>query len=471
MDLYFSRHDGKAATVEDFLACFADATKTDLSQFKLWYEQAGTPALAVRGVHDAKSATFRLEVTQTVPPTPDQSAKRPMLIPLKIGLVGRDGGDLPLVLDNKQRVEDGVLRISGSAQSFTFTGVKERPVPSLNREFSAPVRLTSNLGDDDLLHLAGHDSDPFNRFDAISSLAMRHLVTACGTVRAGGKTSLPEPLIAAIGRTLRDESLDPAFIAQVLAVPTEIEIAREIGTDVDPDAVLNARRALKRALGVALAADLAARHEQFASKAPYSPDPASAGRRAFKNACLDLLAANATPAEIGRAMRQFDEADNMTDRFAALAVLSQHDLPERERALSAFYARFRDHPLVTDKWLSLQATIPEPTALARVQDLTTHPSFSMANPNRVRALIGAFASGNPSQFNRADGRGYAFVADAVLTLDPKNPQVAARLLSAFKSWRALEPVRRAAAESELRRVAATSGLSADVADIAQRALA
>jgi aminopeptidase N len=235
--------------------------------------------------------------------------------------------------------------------------------------------------------------------------------------------------------------------------------------------VLNARRALKGALGVALAADLAARYQELASKAPYSPDPASAGRRALKNACLDLLAANAARAETGRVARQFDEADNMTDRFAALAALSQHDLPERERALSAFYGRFRDNPLVTDKWLSLQATIPEPATLARVQDLTTHPSFSMANPNRVRALIGAFASGNPSQFNRPDGRGYAFVADAVLALDPKNPQVAARLLSAFKSWRALEPVRRAAAESELRRVAATSGLSPDVADIAQRALA
>jgi aminopeptidase N len=383
-------------------------------------------------------------------------------------LVGRDGKDLPLVLDNKQRIEDGVLRITGSAQSFTFTGIKERPVPSLNRDFSAPIRLTTNLGDDDLLHLAAHDSDPFNRFDAISSVALRHLVAAA-TSRGGGETAVPQPLIAAIGRTLTDAALDPAFIAQVLAVPSEIEIAREIGTDVDPDAVLAARRALKRALGSALAADLAARYQQFASKAPYSPDPASAGRRTLKNACLDLLATHA--GEIGRAARQFDDADNMTDRFAALAVLAQHDVPERERALAAFYARFEHDPLVTDKWLALQAQIPEPATLARVQDLTTHPSFSMANPNRVRALIGAFASGNPSQFNRTDGRGYAFVADVVLALDPKNPQVAARLLSAFKSWRALEPVRRAAAESELKRVAATSGLSPDVADIAQRALA
>jgi aminopeptidase N len=300
---------------------------------------------------------------------------------------------------------------------------------------------------------------------------MRHLVTACGTLRTGNNAPLPEPLIAAIGRTLRDQSLDPAFVAQVLAVPSEIEIAREIGADVDPDAVLSARRALKRALGASHAADLAARHEQLAINAPYSPDPASAGRRALRNACLDLLAANAAPAEIARAAHQFEKADNMTDRFAALAVLAQHDLPERERALAAFYESFRGDPLVTDKWLSLQATIAEAATLARVQHLTTHSAFSLANPNRVRALIGAFASGNPSQFNRSDGGGYAFVADAVLALDPRNPQVAARLLSAFKSWRALEPVRRTAAESALRRVAATSGLSPDVADIAQRALA
>jgi aminopeptidase N len=471
MDLYFQRHDGQAATVEDFLACFADATGTDLSQFKLWYEQAGTPALAVRGVHDAKTATYRLEVTQTIPPTPGQTAKRPMLIPLKVGLVARDGNDIKLTQQGGTTIDDGVLRISGSAESFTFTGVRERPVPSLNRDFSAPIRLTSNLGEEDLLHLAGHDCDPFNRFEAISTLAVRHLVAATGEARAGRGLAAPEALIAALGRTLADEALDPAFIAQVLAMPSEVEIAREIGMDVDPDAVLTARRALLRAVGAALTTELAGRYSALDTRAPYSPDPIAAGRRSLKNTCLALLAANADPAEIERVARQFNEADNMTDRFAALAVLAQHDIPERERALAAFYARFRDDPLVTDKWLSLQAQIPEPATLARVQGLTAHAAFSFANPNRVRALIGAFATANPSQFNRPDGRGYLFVADAVLTLDPKNPQVAARLLSAFKSWRALEPVRRAAVEAELKRVAATTGLSADVADIAQRALA
>ena len=470
MDLYFTRCDGKAATVEDFIGCFADANGIDLTQFKLWYSQAGTPELALKGSYEPQAARYRLEVRQMVPPTPGQSAKRPMLIPFGFGLLGKDGRDLPLRPVDAGKISDGILRISAAEETFVFEGVRERPIPSFNRGFSAPVKLVSNLGEDDLIFIAGHDGDPFNRFDAASTLAMRHLVASTAALRARKASPSPDALVSALARSLDDDRLDPAFVAQVITVPGESDIAHEIGSDVDPAAVLATRIALKRTLGEKLAAHCRKNYARLASRAPYAPDAASAGRRALRNACLDLLVATGAPAEIALARRQFDEADNMTDRIAALATLAAQAVPEREQAFEAFEKRFRGDPLVMDKWFALQAQIAEPETLARVRTLMRHPAFSLANPNRVRALIGSFAAGNPSQFNRPDGQGYAFVADIALELDPKNPQVAARLLSFFKSWRALEPVRRAAAEAALKRAAAAE-LSADSRDIVGRALA
>lgn len=469
MDLYFERYDGTAATVEDFLGCFADANGVDLTQFKLWYEQAGTPELAVRGHFDAAHKTFRLEVSQIVPPTPGQSGKRPMLIPLAFGLIGRNGKELPLTFKGGRRFDGNILRIANGNEVFEFEGIDERPVPSLNRGFSAPIKLSSNLGDNDYVLLAGHDSDPFNRFDAANTLAMRHLVAGTADIRAGLKPSAPSALIAALGETLKDESLDPAFKAQAVGIPSESDIAHEIGTNIDPDAILAARMNLRKNLANALVASCEKIYADLATTEPYSPDAASAGRRALKNACLDFLSMNGGSLDL--AYRQFSSADNMTDRFAALYVLTLYDTPEREKALAEFHDRFREHPLVIDKWLALQAQIPEANTLDRVKSLMRHPSFSMGNPNRVRALIGSFAAANPSQFNRADGKGYDFVADLARELDGKNPQVAARMLSAFKSWRALEPKRRKAAETALKRVAKASKLSADSSDIVNRSLA
>jgi aminopeptidase N len=470
MDLYFTRCDGKAATVEDFLGCFADTNGVDLTQFKLWYSQAGTPELALRGSFDAEQSRYRLEVRQMVPPTPGQSAKQPMLIPLAFGLLGKDGRDLPLVPANGGKISDGILRISAAEETFVFDGIRERPIPSFNRGFSAPIKLVSNLSEDDLVFIAGHDSDPFNRFNAASTLAMHHLVAGAAAVRAGRTAPSPKALISALARSFDDDRLDPAFVAQVVAVPGESDVAHEIGSDVDPDAVLAARKGLKRALGESLAPRCQKIYERLSPRAPYSPDAASAGRRALKNACLDLVAATGSRSGIERAFRQFVEADNMTDRFAALAIISTHDVAEREQAFDEFQKLFGENPLVMDKWFTLQALIAEPATLDRVRKLMRHPAFSIANPNRVRALISAFAAGNPSQFNRKDGKGYAFLADFALKLDAKNPQVAARLFSSFKSWRALEPIRRAAAEAELKRVAAAN-LSADSRDIVGRALA
>jgi aminopeptidase N len=290
-------------------------------------------------------------------------------------------------------------------------------------------------------------------------------------LRAGAPVREDEGLMAALGAILSDAQLEPAFIALTLSPPSEADIAREIGGDVDPDAIFAARRKLRAAIGARHGAALADTYQRMITPGPYRPDAQSAGRRALKNACLDFLAMTETGEAIARAHAQYQQADNMTDRMAAVETLALHDRPERAAALDDFYKRYADDPLIIDKWLALQAAIPEPATLDRVRALTEHPAFSVANPNRIRALIGAFAQVNHTQFNRADGRGYAFVGDFVLGLDPKNPQVAARLMGAFRSWRSLETKRRAQAEATLRRVAAAPALSRDVHDIVARTLA
>jgi aminopeptidase N len=470
MDLYFTRHDGQAATVEQFVRCFADASATDLGQFMLWYSQAGTPEVIATGSYDARSRSYRLDLAQTVPPTPGQASKEPMVIPLAVGLIGRDGADVPLKLADGRSVERGIIALTKPAESFTFTQVAEPAVPSLNRNFSAPIKLVANLTAQDLRFLAAHDRDPFNRWQAVQLLATRLLVDNVAAVRAGKSIQSDPGLLDALTAILDDPALEPAFIAQALAPPGEADIAREIGRDVDPDAIFTARTALRAEIGRHLAQPLAQRYAALRGDGPYCPDALGAGRRALRNACLDLLVAAQAPDAVARAARQYHDADNMTDRFAALATISLRDVPERADILADFYRRYADDPLIVDKWLSLQAAIPEASTLDRIKALTTHAAFSFANPNRVRSLIGAFSLANQTQFNRADGAGYAFLVDTVLALDPKNPQVAARLLSALRSWRVLEPARRAHALAALKRVAAAPSLSRDSSDIATRAI-
>jgi aminopeptidase N len=471
MDLYFERHDGEAATVEDFVRCFADVSAKSLDQFMLWYAQAGTPEVAVNGTYQAASRTYQLQIAQTVPPTPGQPSKEPMVIPLAIGLVGPDGADLSLKLADGRAIERGVIALTKSSETFELVDVAVAPVPSLNRGFSAPIRLIANVGEDDLRFLAAHDSDPFNRWQAVQTLATHLLIANVAALRGGQSPRNDPGLLAALAAILADERLEPAFVAQALTPPGESDIAREIGRDIDPDAIFAARLSLRRAVGTHLAGALAAHYQRLAGSGPYAPDADGAGRRALRNVCLDLLVAADQAGAVSRAAQQYDAADNMTDRMAALATLSQRDVPERARVLTDFYARYGQDPLIVDKWLSLQAAIPEAGTLDRVKALTNHAAFSFANPNRVRALIGAFAMANQTQFNRADGAGYDFLADTVLALDSRNPQVAARLLASLKSWRVLEPGRRALAQGALRRVAAQPSLSRDVADITTRALA
>jgi aminopeptidase N len=471
MDLYFTRHDGEASTIEQFVQCFADVSGTDLAQFMLWYSQAGTPEVVATGGYDARAKTYRLDVAQTVPPTPGQPSKEPMVIPLAIGLVGRDGRDLPLKLNDGRTIERGVLTLNKPAETFLFDDIAEPPVLSLNRGFSAPIKLIANLSADDLRFLAAHDADAFNRWQALQSLATRLLLDNVANLRAAKSVRQDSGLLDALGAVLADSTLEPAFVALALTLPGESDLAREIGRDVDPDAIFAARAGLRAAVGGHLAGGLFDHYRRLSESRPYAPDAVDAGRRALRNICLDLLVATRRPDAVSLAARQYQAADNMTDRMAALSTLSLYDTPERAATLDDFFARYGKDPLIVDKWFTLQATIPESTTLDRVKALTGHPAFSFANPNRVRALIHAFALANQKEFNRADGAGYDFIASTVLALDRKNPQLAARLLSSLKNWRVLEPGRRAMAEKALRRVAAAPSRSPDVADIVQRALA
>jgi aminopeptidase N len=364
-----------------------------------------------------------------------------------------------------------VLTLTTPTETLVFSGIEEPPVLSINRGFSAPVRISTNISANDLRFLAAHDSDPFNRWQALQTLATKLLVDNTAALRAGAQARADEGLLDAYAAILADRTLEPAFVALALTPPSEADIAREIGRDVDPDAIFRARAGLRALIGLHLNAALTEIYKRMSSRGRYKPNAKSAGRRSLRNVALDLLAATGSARAVSRAARQYAAADNMTDRMAALATLALHDVPERAAALEDFYLRFKDDPLVIDKWLTLQAAIPESSTLDQVRALTKHPAFSFSNPNRIRSLIGAFAQGNPTQFHRADGQGYDFLAETVLTLDPKNPQVAARLLSAFKTWRALEPSRRARAEAALRRVDAAPALSRDVQDIVQRTLA
>jgi len=470
MDLYLKRHDGEAATVEQFVQCFADASTRDFSQFVRWYSQAGTPQVTMRSRHDAKAKTLSLDLAQSVPPTPGQPVKQPMVIPLRLGLVGKDGRDLPLRLIDGSAPDNGVLLLAQPAETFTFTGIAERPVVSINRGFSAPIKLVSDLSAGDLAFLAAHDSDPFNRWQAIQSTAMTLLIENVAAFRIGKPPRGDDQLIDALASVLAGRGLEPAFVTLALTPPGEADIAREIGKDIDPGAIYSARLRLRRDIGEKLKPTLAETYQRMTVRGAYSPDAASAGKRALRNACLDLLAAGGDAEALAGAERQYEAADNMTDRMAALSTLAQHEGPARERALADFYRRYSSNALVVDKWFAVQGMIPEPATLDRVRNLTTHPAFSFNNPNRMRSLIASFALSNPTQFNRPDGQGYDFIAGTVLALDPKNPQVAARLATAFRSWRTMDAPRRAKAEAALNRIKSAAGLSRDVADIVERAL-
>jgi aminopeptidase N len=474
MDLYFQRYDGAAATVEEFIGCFAEVSERDLSQFMRWYTQAGTPKVEVRTTYDPQAQTYRVDLAQTLAPTPGQANKLPMIMPLALGLVDPHGGEFPLHSSDAtpDELAAGVFELKDPERTIVFSGVGRRPTLSLLRGFSAPVKVQDDLTEDDLVVLSRHDSDNFNRWQALQSLATRVLMRGVKAIRAGKPPERNAGLIAAFGALIEDarsSRIDPAFAALAMTLPSEADLAREIGEDVDPDAIYTARKTLRGALGRKHGDALAELHDSLADEGPFSPDSAPAGRRALRNVALALYADGNIIDGLARAHKQLRDADNMTERFGALTPIVLKPNSAREHTSDAFSRRYAMEPLILDKWFGLQAQIPERQTLDRVRGLMHHRGFSISNPNRVRSLIGGFTA-NQTQFNRADGAGYAFLAEVVLGLDSSNPQIAARLLTAMRSWRSLEETRRGHAEAMLKQIAAATSLSPDVRDIVTRSL-
>ncbi len=470
MDLYFERHDGDAATVEDFIACFADATGQDLGQFMVWYNQAGTPHLVCSLSYDARAKSAELKMTQVLPATPGDTKKKPLHIPVRIGLIGGDGRDMELVLDSGERIDDGVLHLTKRTQSFQFVGLTSHPVPSLLRRFSAPVNLTINLSDRDLEFLMARDGDLFNRWQAANTYATRTMLQIVKSLKEGKRSSRGLAYAKALGATICDTGLEPAYRAELLKLPTQSDIAREMGHGVDPGLIYRAHTQLSRLIATSLYDELRAIYKEMTTKAPFAADPESAGRRALRNAVLTLIVARGEPADIVLAKGHFETASNMTDEAHALFLLAATSGSAREESLSRFFERWHHDHLVIDTWFSAQAVSPLDITIERVGKLVHHPLFAMTTPNKVRALVGNFASMNPVQFNRPDGAGYAFVAEQVLAVDRFNPQIAARILGSFRSWRSLEPMRRRAAKKALAKVATTPQISRDVYEIVTRML-
>ncbi len=470
MDLYFDRHDGQAVTIEDFVTCFEDATGADLSHFSLWYHQAGTPLVSVSTAYDQASGTFILDLEQMVPPTPGQTEKLPLHIPLRFGLLSGDGSEFRPAAVTGINISADVLHLTGRSHRIQFTGIGSRPVLSLNRGFSAPVNLQFDQSRADLAHIAMYETDLFARWQALNDLAMSDLTRAVTDVRNGQPVQAAPQLIEALLRVAADETVEMAFRAQVLTLPGEADIARAMGGNTDPDAILEARKAILEQIAVAGSSLFTALFETLACHGAFTPDAASAGRRALRNTALSCLShAEPTPDLV---WQTFQSANNMTDLSQALTILA-HRFPDSEeaaRALARFEERFRSNALVIDKWFHIQATIPGETALARVGHLMTSPHFVSTNPNRVRALVGTFAFSNPTGFNRKDGAGYHFLARQVLDIDPRNPQLAARILTAMRSWRSLEPDRASQAQAALQTIEQAASLSRDVQDIVERML-
>jgi aminopeptidase N len=466
MDLYFKRHDGDAATMEQFLACFAETAKRDLTHFSQWYHQAGTPEVAVERKHHPKTGVLSLRFSQKTAPTPGQATKAPQVIPIALGFVDPSAK----TRTSKNHGKSQVIIFDKVQKIIEFPDAPKNAVPSVLRGFSAPINLHMDLSDEELLSLASLDPDPFNRWESLQSLSSRLLQKSVSRIRAGEAALTHDGLSEAFRRNLQEAPKDPAFGALCLSLPSEQDIAREIGKDIDPDAIHTARKALRQAIGQAIQIDALATYKTLQSTSAYEPDAASSGRRSLRNAMLDLVLTSDPNAHGPLAYQQFRSANNMTDRFAALSLLTLSGAKERDDALERFEQQFVANPLVMDKWFALQASVGEEGTLARVKQLMQHKAFSLSNPNRARSLIGGFAMSNPTQFNRKDGKGYQFVAETALEIDTINPQVSARIVTAFRSWRNLESKRRTAAEAALTMMLQTSRISRDLRDIVDRTL-
>ncbi|MGF6954756.1 aminopeptidase N [Paraburkholderia youngii] len=484
MDLYFKRHDGQAVTCDDFRHALADANGRDLAQFERWYSQAGTPRVSVRARYHAAQQRYSVTLHQgygDAVPAARETQKGPLLIPFAIGLIGKDGRDLPLQLDGEAKASESttrVLEFAQTEQTFTFVNVGQEPLPSLLRNFSAPVIVEYDYTAEQLAFLLAHDSDPFNRWEAGQRLATRELLALAGRAATGAALQFDDSVVAAFARVLTDETLSPAFRELALMLPSEAYLAEQMA-ESNPAAVHAARQFVRKRLANALRDDWLKVYEQHRTPGAYEATPEAAGHRALKNLALSYLTELDDSADAVRlASAQYEAANNMTDRAAALSALlnaaaPQGGSPEAQHALDDFYRRFEKEPLVIDKWFALQATQrggAQHPVIDTVRKLMTHPAFNLKNPNRARSLIFSFCAANPAQFHAADGSGYAFWAEQVIALDALNPQVAARLARSLELWRRFTPALRDSMRAALEKVAAQVK-SRDVREIVEKALA
>lgn len=475
MDLYFKRHDGQAVTTDDFRAAMADANDADLTQFNRWYEQAGTPRLEASGKYDAKNKTYVLTLKQSCPETPGNKNEQAFHIPVALGLLDQSGQDMPLQLEGEAAAQGTtrILQLKAGEQSYRFINVSDEPVPSILRNFSAPVELDAGLDDDALAFLAAHDADSFNRWDAGQRLATAIMLGLITDFQQKQDLVLDERLATAIGNTLGDNNLDGALIASALTLPSENELAEKM-TVADPDAIFAVRKFVRQSIAEVLQETFNNKYQSSVDSGEYVFNSEHAARRALKNTCLAYLMALDIKGDdnqfVSLCYQQFNNANNMTDKLAALALLVQRDCPERQQALDAFYKQWQHEALVVNKWLALQASSGLPGTLGKVKDLIDRDAFSIKNPNNVRALIGSFAMRNAKHFHALDGAGYQFIADQVLALDDINPQVASRMVTAFSRWRKYDDKRQHLMRAQLERILAQANLSKDVFEIVSKTL-
>jgi len=469
MKLYFERHDGNAVTCDDFLAAMADANDTDLRKFSLWYGQSGTPRLTVDGNYDKASATFTLTIRQETLPTHDQPDKKPLIIPIAVGLIGRSGAELPLQVRGERRQPESTMTLvlEEEQQSFVFESLPEEPVPSLLRGFSAPVKLDYPYTNSDLALLMAHDRDDFARWEAAQLLGQREILANVARLARGDHPVLDPELVAAIQYLLDDTVSDPALVAEALTLPGEDYLAEQMAV-IDVDGIHAARKFVKSGLARALSQAFTHRYHSMAASGAYCKTPEAMARRSLRNICLSYLLETAPGVALAEA--QLGGADNMTDSLAALRGLVWTGARSAGEALEAFEDRWREDALVMDKWFAIQASIPGKRSVERVRALLNHPGFSIANPNKVRSLIGVFALMNPTGFHTADGSGYRLHARQVIELDQLNPQMAARMAGAFNPWTRYDHNRRDLMQAELKRIASVESLSPDVAEIVNNAL-
>ncbi|MBV9063692.1 MAG: aminopeptidase N [Alphaproteobacteria bacterium] len=470
-DLYFERHDGQAVTIEEWVKCFEDACGRDLRQFRLWYRQAGTPTVEANGAYDGATKKYALTLKQTMPPTPGQPSKRPMQIPVRLGLVSKSGRALPLTLDGENAIgpDERVIELTEPEQRFIFVDVDEEPLPSIGRRLSAPVHFKVPMSAADRAALMSRDTDPFNRWEAGQALATDVLLEMADTAGSGIAPRADAVYVDAADDVLARADDDHAFAAEMLVPPSEAELALRM-QPANPEAIHDAREALIRGVAEKHRDRFEALYANLQSDRAFAPDAASAGRRRLRNLCLRYLTAADDEASARLADRHYRTATNMTDMVAGLAALSRMDWPEREPALAHFHDRFANDPLVLDKWMSLQAMSPLAGTIGHVRALMRHPAYDKKNPNRVRALIGAF-SANHLRFHEADGSGYVLLAEVIRGLDSINPQVAARMAAAFENWRRYDEKRQALMRGALEGIANQPGLSTNLFEVTTKMLA